>query len=88
MILYNGFNNQTGVCGLYIPDILTTGKNIETASISYFFFSFLFLLQCFVCCCFFLYLFLQLMSQQQSFSHLQFDRFGIQLVDLSVGDRS
>lgn len=86
MIVYNGFNNQTGVCGLYIPDILTTGKYIETASISYSFFLFLFfcskalrVFQIFVSAAH--------NSRQQSFSHLQFDRFGIQLVDLSVRDR-
>lgn len=86
MIVYNGFNNQTGVCGLYIPDILTTGKYIETASISYSFFLFLFFAP--RLCVFFRYLFLQLIIHGSGlFSHLQFDRFGIQLVDLSVRDR-
>lgn len=78
MILYNGFNNQTGVCGLYIPDILTTGKNIETASISYFLFSFLFFAPRLVCV-FQIFVSAAHKSRQQSFSHLQFDRFGIQL---------
>lgn len=67
MIVYNGFNNQTGVCGLYIPDILTTGKYIETASISYFF-PFFFLLQ--RLCVFLRYLFLQLISHGSSLSHV------------------
>lgn len=66
MIVYNGFNNQTGVCGLYIPDILTTGKYIETASISY-------LLPFFLLqrlCVFFRYLFLQLISHDRRLTHV------------------
>lgn len=82
MIVYNGFNNQTGVCGLYIPDILTTGKYIEKASISY---SFFFCSK--ALCVFQIFVSADHKSRQQSFSHLQFDRFGIQLVDLSFSDR-
>ena len=34
MTVYSGFSNQAGVCGYRIPDILTTGKYIESASLS------------------------------------------------------
>lgn len=74
MIVYNGFNNQTGVCGLYIPDILTTGKYIETASISYFFPLF-FAPE--ALCVFQIFVSVAYKSWQQTFSHLQ---FGIRLI--------
>lgn len=83
MIVYNGFNNQTGVCGLYIPDILTTGKYIETASISYllpFFFAPEAL------CVFQIFVSAAHKSRQKTYSRLQFDHFGIRLIQLS--DRS